>query len=53
MNESVDCMQKFMMKVNKMKTTKSKKSDSQSKKANEADLDFTLSNMRMTICELG
>jgi hypothetical protein len=53
MNESVDCMQKFMMKVNKMKTMKSKKSDSQSKKANEEDLDFTLSNMRMTICELG
>jgi hypothetical protein len=53
MNESVDCMQKFMMKVNKMKTTKSKKSQSQSQKANEEDLDFTLSNMRMTICELG
>jgi hypothetical protein len=51
MNESVDCMQKFMMKVNKMKTMKSKKSQSQ--KANEEDLDFTLSNMRMTICELG
>ena len=51
MNESVDCMQKFMMKVNKMKTMKSKKS--QTKKENEEDLDFTLSNMRMTICELG
>jgi hypothetical protein len=43
-------MQKFMMKVKKMKTMKSKKSQSQ--KANE-ELDFTLSNMRMTICELG
>ena len=52
MNESVDCMQKFMIKVNKMKTMKTMKPTKKSQKSNE-ELDFTLSNMRMTICELG
>jgi hypothetical protein len=43
MVDSIYCMQKFIVKLKKMK---------QSKKTNES-IDFALSNMRMSLCELG
>jgi hypothetical protein len=43
MVDSINCMQKFIVKLRKMK---------HSKKTNEG-IDFALSNMRMSLCELG
>jgi hypothetical protein len=43
MIDSVTCMQKFILKFKKMKNNK---------KTNE-NIDFALSNMRMSLCELG
>ena len=43
MSDSVGCMQKFIGKLKKMK---------RNKKTNE-NIDFALSNMRMSLCELG
>lgn len=43
MIDSINCMQKFIVKLKKMK---------HSKKSNE-HIDFALSNMRMSLCELG
>jgi hypothetical protein len=43
MTDSINCMQKFLGKLKKMK---------HNKKPNE-NIDFALSNMRMSLCELG
>jgi hypothetical protein len=43
MIDSINCMQKFFGKLKKMKNNK---------KTNE-NIDFALSNMRMSLCELG
>ena len=44
MVDSINCMQKFILKLKKIKNS--------SKKNNE-NIDFALSNMRMSLCELG
>ncbi len=44
MVDSITCMQKFIVKLKKIKNS--------SKKTNES-IDFALSNMRMSLCELG
>ena len=43
MIDSINCMQKFLGKLKKMKHNKN---------PNE-NIDFALSNMRMSLCELG
>ena len=57
MTESVDYMQKFMLRLysdqHKHNNNNKNKNNNKNNKEKKIEADYILNNMRMTICELG